>query len=161
MEKLRQFWLERAPRERLWLASGGVFVALVLVYLLAIEPAWKGTQRLERSLPATRAANAELSAILAEARNLRERPAVAVAGGDARAALEASTKRAGLKPARLQTGADGDIQLVFANVPYAAWSTWLASAERELGVRVISAKIKATTTPGNADVELALRPPRT
>ncbi|MEF9995809.1 MAG: type II secretion system protein GspM [Burkholderiaceae bacterium] len=160
MEKLRQFWLERAPRERMWLAAGGVFVALAAGFLIALEPAWKGMARLERSLPATRAASAELNAMLAQARGLRERPAVAVAAGDIRSAIDASTQRAGVKPARLQAAADGDLQLGFANVPYAAWSSWLAAAERELGVRAVSVKIKATRTPGHADIDLALRAPR-
>jgi general secretion pathway protein M len=161
MDALRSFWSERAPRERAWLAVGGLVVAAALIYLLLIEPAWQGTRKLERSLPATRAQSAELAALLAQARELRERPQSALpAAGDARAALEASLKRAGLKPARLTVGAEGDLQLAFAKVDYASWSRWLAEAERENGLRVLAVNATAVPPAGAADIELTLRPPR-
>ena len=53
--------------------------------------------------------------------------------------------------------ADGDLQLTFANVPYAAWSTWLARVERELGARAHVVTARATATPGAADIEVVLR----
>lgn len=161
MEALRKFWSERAPRERAWLAAGVLVVAAALVYLVLIEPAWQGTRKLERSLPTTRAQSAELAALLAQARELRDRPQSAqVAGGDVRAALEASLKRAGLKPTRLAVGAEGDLQLAFAKVDYAVWSRWLAEAEREFGLRVLAVNATAVQPAGAADIELTLRPPR-
>jgi type II secretory pathway component PulM len=42
-------------------------------------------------------------------------------------------------------------------VPFAQWSSWLAATERELGARAISVKATGTGTPGQVDVELALR----
>ena len=161
MEALRNFWSERAPRERVWLAAGLLVVVAALVYLVLIEPAWQGTRKLERSLPATRAQSAELGALLAQARELRDRPQSAqVSGGDIRAALEASLKRVGLKPTRLAVGAEGDLQLAFAKVDYAAWSRWLAEAEREFGLRVLAVNATAVQPAGAADIELTLRPPR-
>lgn len=160
MSALRNLWAQRAPRERLWIAAGGALVGAALIFLLAIEPAWVGTQRLERSLPATRAASAQLDALLAEARSLRERPAVAVAAGDWRALIEQSASRAGLKPTRLAAGAEGEWQLAFTGVPYAAWSTWLAEFERASGAKVVAVRARAAATPGSADIELSLRAPR-
>lgn len=160
MQALQAFWSQRAPRERLWIAAGGGVLAVAIVYLLAIEPAWLGTQRLERSLPATRAASAELDTLLAEARSLREAPAVAVATGDWRALLEQSATRAGLKPARLTAGAAGEWQIAFSGVPYAAWSTWLADFERSSGAKVVAVRVRAASAPGTADIELSLRAPR-
>lgn len=161
MGALRHFWSERAPRERAWLAAGALVVTVALIYLVLIEPAWQGTRKLERSLPATRAQSVELAALLAQARELRVRPQSAqVVGGDVRAALEASLKRAGLKPARLAVGAEGDLQLSFTKVDYAAWSRWLAEAERENGLRVLAVSATAVPPPGAADIELTLRPPR-
>lgn len=157
MQALRNFWSERAPRERAWLAGAAVLIAAAVFFLAAIEPAWLGSQRLERSLPATRAADAELKSLLAEARSLREKPAAAVSGGDPRALIESSAQRAGFKPARIAAGAEGEWQVSFANVPFAAWSAWLAELERGSGMRVIAVKAKAAPTPGQVDIELSLR----
>jgi general secretion pathway protein M len=158
MNAIAQFWSERAPREKAVLASGAAIVLIALLYLLAIEPAVSGIARLERALPQTRAQAARLDALLGEARSLKSRAQVAtVSAQEARGALEKSLAAAGLKAARIVPLADGDLQLTFANVPYATWAAWLARTERELGARATSVNATATATPGNVDVELALR----
>ena len=63
MDAIKQFWLERAPRERLILGAGGIVLIAVLLYLMLIEPAWSGIGRLERSLPQQRAQAAELESL--------------------------------------------------------------------------------------------------
>lgn len=157
-ETVRQFWSQREPRERALLACGATLAIAALLYLLLIDPAFSAIARLQRSLPNARAQSAQLAALLSEVRALKSRPAVAnAAGADAPAAIEQSLAAAGLKAVRMVPVADGALQLTFANVPYAAWSVWLAAAERELGMHAISVKVKATAAPGNADVELALR----
>jgi general secretion pathway protein M len=159
MEALRQFWSERAPRERAVLAIGGGLLLVVVFYLIAIEPAWTGIARLERSLPQQRTTAAELEALLAEVKAMKDRPAVAtMSAADARAALEGSLTRAGLKATRIVPLSEGDIQLTFADVPVGRWAPWLASIERELGARATAVTITGRdATPGNVDVDLALR----
>jgi general secretion pathway protein M len=153
-----QFWAERSPREKSILLMGCAIVLAALVYLLTIEPAMSGIKRLERGLPQTRAQAAKLDALLAEVKNLRTRAQVAtLSPQETRAAVEKSLASAGLKAARVVPLSDGDLQLTFANVPYASWAIWLASVERELGGRAMSVTANATGTPGNVDVELALR----
>ena len=159
MDALKQFWLERAPRERMILGVGGSVLLLVLLYLLLIEPAWTGIARLERALPQQRAQAAELDALLGEVKGLKSQPQVAtVSTSEVKGAIEASLSRAGLKTARVVPLSDGDIQLSFANVPYGTWATWLAGIERELGARTTSVVVTGKdATPGNVDAELALR----
>jgi general secretion pathway protein M len=158
LESLRQFWSEREPRERALLASGASLAGAALLYLALVEPAFSAIARLQRALPNTRAQSAQLEALLTEVRALKSRPPVAgAAGADTPAAIEKSLAAAGLKAVRVVPLADGALQLTFANVPYAAWSVWLAAAERELGMHAISVTAKATAAPGNADVELTLR----
>ena len=156
---LRNFLLERAPRERMILAAGVGLLLLAVTYLLLIEPAWQGIARLERTLPQARAKAAELDALPNEVRSLKTRPQVAtVSASEARGALEASLKRAGLKAARIVPLSDGDIQLTFANVPYGTWAAWLANSERELGARTMAVTVTGKDAPaGNVDAELALR----
>jgi general secretion pathway protein M len=161
MEALRQFWNERAQREKVMIASAVGLVVLSLIYLMLIEPAATGIARLTRGLPAQRAQAARLDALLSEVKSLKGRGQVAtLTAGEARAAIEKSLATAGLKAARIVPLADGDMQLTFSSVPYATWAQWLAGVERELGARAGSATINATSTPGSADIELALRMPR-
>lgn len=159
MDALRQFWAERAPRERSILLAGGILLLAVIAYLIAIEPAWTGIGRLEKSLPQQRANAAELEALLAEVKTLKARPAVAtMSATDARGALEGSLTKAGLKATRIVPLSDGDIQLTFADVPVSKWAPWLAGIERELGARATAVTVTGRdATPGNVDVELALR----
>jgi general secretion pathway protein M len=157
LESLRQFWSERDPRERAILAGGVSLVGAALLYLM-IQPALAAIAQLQRSLPNARAQSAQLQALLDEVRVLKARPAVAGAGGsDTPTAVEQSLAAAGLKATRVVPLSNGALQLTFANVPYAAWSVWLASAERELGMHAIAVTVRATATAGNADVDLALR----
>ncbi|HSQ09295.1 MAG TPA: type II secretion system protein M [Burkholderiaceae bacterium] len=159
MDALKQFWAERAPRERAILGFGASVVLIAVLYLMLIEPAWTGIGRLERSLPQQRSLAAELDALLGEVRGLKSQPQVAtVSPSEVRGAIETSLTRAGMKAARIVPLSDGDIQLTFANVPYGTWAAWLAGIERELGARTTSVVITGKdATPGNVDAELALR----
>jgi general secretion pathway protein M len=158
MDSLLSFWRDRAPREKLVLALLALVLGSAVVFLTLIEPAMRGIQRLERGLPQQRSQAAQLDALLAEVKTLRSRAQVAsVSPSEARAALDKSLAAAGLKAARVVPLADGDIQLTFSNVSYATWSTWIAGVERELGARTMSVSANGTATPGNADIEVALR----
>lgn len=158
MDALREFWSQRAPRERLALSAAFAVLLLAVAYLLLIEPAASGIARLERSLPAARLQAQQLDQLLAEVTSLRARPQVAtLSPAEARSALERSLQGAGLQASRIAPLADGDLQIAFANVQYAAWSTWLADAERELGAKVNVVSARATGTPGAADIEATLR----
>lgn len=158
LDAARQFWEQRQPRERAWLAGAAGLLAAALVYLALIEPAFAAIARLQRSLPNLRAQSAELQSLLAESRALRSRPAVAASGAQQmQPAVEQSLSGAGLKAARIVPLSGGALQLTFSDVPYAAWSGWLARAERELGMHAVAVTARATQAPGNADIELSLR----
>jgi general secretion pathway protein M len=156
-EPMRRFWSERDARQRWLLASAGLLAGAVVLYLALIEPAFSAIARLQRSLPHARAESAQLEALLTEERALKTRPPVATGGTDASAAIQQSLATAGLKAVRVVPLANGALQLTFASVPYAAWSVWLAAAERELGMHVVAVTVKAAGAAGSADVELALQ----
>ena len=157
MDALLRYWAERTPRERLILGSGAAVLAGALVYLVLVEPAWLGSRRLEPALRTQRAQVAQLDQVLAEARTVRARAATAsMSPAEAREAIEKSLAAAGLKPTRNAPLGD-DLQLAFADVPYAAWASWLAEAERQTGARATTVAAKAAATPGRADIEVVLR----
>lgn len=158
MESLKAFWNERAPRERAVLGLAGFVIVVALILTVLLEPALKGIQRLERGLPNTRAQAAQLDALLSEVQSLKAKAQVArVSAQEARAAMETSLSAAGLKATRVTPLSDTDIQLSFKDVPYAAWATWLATTEKQLGARTISVVANGNETPGNANIEVALR----
>jgi type II secretory pathway component PulM len=153
LEILRQFWAQREPLERRVIAWGVCCASAALIVVALIRPAVSAIASLQRELPDTCAQAAQLDALLTEVRALRSGPAVAVAS-DAPAALEQSLAAAGLKAERVVPRPDGALQVTFADVPYGAWSAWLAAAERVLGMHAIVVTARATSTPGNADVAL-------
>lgn len=157
MDALLRFWSERAPRERLILAVAATVLATALLYVLLIEPAWLGSRRLEPALRTQRTQVAQLDQLLGEARDLRARAATAsMSPAEARDAIDRSLAAAGLKPTRSAPRGD-DMQLTFADVPYATWANWLAEAERQTGARAGAVTAQATATPGRADIEITLR----
>ncbi len=155
-----RFWAERNAGERRTLAAGGVALALIAGYLVLVAPAMDGLDRMRRELPQLQARAAQVDALVAQARHLRELPAAAMpAAADVRAALDQSLAAAGLRPVhRAQTGA-GMLQFRFHDVPYANWTIWLAHAQSALKVRAVSVTATALATPGNADIDCTLRLP--
>jgi general secretion pathway protein M len=160
-QEFQQYWSERAPRERRLLTVGAIFLLLLTLYFLLVYPAASGIARLQRLVPQTRLQAGELEALVAEAKSLRSlAPAAAPGGADARAAIGTSLEAAGLKTTHNVPMANGEVHLSFVDVPFSKWATWLASAERSLGVHAVAVTVKAAATPGNTDIELSLRLPR-
>lgn len=159
--EILQFWSERAPRERRILTLGVLFLLLLALYFTLVAPAASGIDRLHRLLPQAGAQAAELEGLVAEAKRLRAMPPVGTsASADARAAIGTSLEAAGLQTAHNVPAPNGDLHLSFVNVPYSKWATWLATAEKTLGVHTVAVTVKAAAAPGNADIELSLRLPR-
>ncbi len=156
-----RFWAERNAGERRTLAAGGIGLTLIAGYLVFVQPAMDGLRRLRRELPQLQTRAAQVDALVAQARHLRELPAAAIpAAADARAALDQSLAAAGLRPVRrAQTGANL-LQFQFHDVPYANWTIWLARAQSALKVRTVAVTAKALATPGDADVDCTLRLPQ-
>src|SRR5581483_5058575 len=70
---LRQWWLGLSRRERIGTAGAASFVLAALLFLVAIEPAWRTRERLAGDLPRLRAEAAQMEALRLEARRLKER----------------------------------------------------------------------------------------
>ena len=92
---MRAWWQGLARRERMLVAGAAVLVLAALVYLLAVEPAWKTRARLAAELPRLRAQAAEVEALAQEARQLAKRGAAPASAGPG-----PLTGRGSLDPAR-------------------------------------------------------------
>ena len=69
--RLRAWWIGLGRRERALTAVAGSFVLLALLYLVALEPAWKSRVRLDAELPRLRAQVAEIDALARRPRGRR------------------------------------------------------------------------------------------
>ena len=100
LERLVQWWSALQTRERRMLASGGIVLALLLLYFVAFEPAYIGRQRLQTELPELRAQLAQMEALGTEARQLSAKTGESVESPatSARARQSATTLKSGRPP---------------------------------------------------------------
>ncbi|MCM5569639.1 type II secretion system protein M [Burkholderiaceae bacterium FT117] len=161
LESLMQRWQAMALRERRLVLVAGVFVLSAIVYLLLIEPAWLGRQRLQRELPTLRAQLARIDQLADEARQLGSAPAGADTPQAVRARLEQSIDAAGLRPALAQLQQTGSLfDVRFRGVPHAAWLAWIDVAVRDTRLRVVDVSVTRESSPGLVTARASLELPR-
>lgn len=163
IESLINTWRGSSPRERRMVIAAALIVFLALVFLLLIEPAWRGRQALQRELPELRAQLASMSELSAEVRRLAgSAPAASSAGSlPMRASIEKSLKLAGLDSSLQRITPAGELlELRFGMVDHARWLDWLNAALRDTRARVVDLSISRESAPGMVSVRLVLEPPR-
>jgi general secretion pathway protein M len=156
---LRAWWLGLARRERMMTAAAATFVVLVLLYLVAIEPAWKAGARLEGELPRLRAQAAEVSALAQEARALKGRGVAAESTDAARAALERSLARAGFSGASVAALDERRLAVKAGAVPVSQWLAWVEEAARESRLRIATASLSRGSVRAVVDAEAVFEIP--
>jgi general secretion pathway protein M len=149
-KRLREFWSERAPRERALLASGALAVALVALYVFVWQPGLAASQRLAATLPKLRAQAELMRAQQSEIAALRKSTGTAAQGGDLRIVLQSSVARApfGKSVQRIDAASGDRATVVVASADFDEWLRWVAEAQREAGARLERCRISALDTPG-------------
>ncbi|MFM1991641.1 MAG: hypothetical protein RJA99_4598 [Pseudomonadota bacterium] len=162
VERGLSWWGGLQARERRVLGAGGTLLALVLVWLLAFEPAWNGRRKLSAELPALRGQLSQMEGLAAEARRLSGQAAQAVdSPQQLKGALERSIDAAGLRGAVSQLTVAGElIDLRFKDVSFAAWLAWFDTVLRETRLRAVDVAIERESTPGRVGVRLTLEAPK-
>lgn len=150
--KLRDFWLSRAPRERVVMAILAV-VAGVASYIWLVQTADQAQTRLRTSVPALRVQAAQLEQQAAELERLRAAPAISTSQTDLRTLVQEQADAAGLSHALLRIDAPeaNQVVVVFGAVPFAEWLDWIAGL-RTQHVRLDTCRIEALSTPGLVSV---------
>ena len=154
-------WQALAPRERRLLHVASIVVLLALLWILAVEPAWRARGRLGTELPRARAQFVQLEAMAVEARQLAAMPGSNDSAQAQRAALESSVAAAGLGGRLSQSSLSGEIfDLRFKAVAFDAWLAWLEGTLRETRLRVADVEVQREPQAGLVSVRLVLERPR-
>jgi general secretion pathway protein M len=152
-----EFWAARATRERTMLAVATLVVTFALFYILLIDPALTGRQRLNQNLPVQRQQVAQMQAMAKEASALAGKsaaPQIVLSKEN----IEAALARNGLKPQSVMlTGDFAKVQL--AAVSFSGTMNWLDDMRRTALVSVSDAAIVALAQPGMVDATITLRLP--
>ena len=162
---MKDWFMELDSRERLLLIGAGSFLALVLVFLLAIEPLYAKTAALEERI---KARQADLTYIQRGAQQILasgQTPSDSGSGSGAGARplvvlvdQTARTSQLGDKLSQNQPGADGkSIKVRFDNAPFDAMIPWIATLGSRHNIEVDAANIERNPGPGLVDVSLTLK----
>jgi len=150
---LRAWWLGLDRRERAMSAAAGSFVLLALLYLIAIEPAWKARERLGAELPRLREQAAEVVSLAQEAKQLTSRGVAVESAAAARVALEQSLARANLAGARVTVLDERRLAVSAKAMPVTQWLAWAEEAARESRLRIAAVRIARTSVRAVVDAE--------
>jgi general secretion pathway protein M len=143
-------------------AVAASFALLALLYLVAIEPAWKARERLEAELPRLRSQAAEVDALAQEAKRLAGRGAAVESAAAAKVALEQSLARANLTGVSVAVLDERHLAVSAKAVPVTQWLAWAEEAARESRLRISDVRISRTPIRAMVDAEatfeIAARP---
>jgi general secretion pathway protein M len=154
---MRQWWIGLSRRERIITLAGAALVTATVLYLAAIEPAWRTRARLDAELPRLRADVVQIDALAAEAKKLRTRTRSPESPAQTRAALSKLLAEKQLPASALREDDEQRLVLSVRRVDAAALLAWLKDASTELPLRITAARI-SRVGPGLVDAEATLAP---
>jgi general secretion pathway protein M len=148
LQRLRELWNERAPRERMLLAGGALAIGLVALYLFLWQPGLAASQRLAATLPKLRAQVELMRAQQSEIAVLRK--SAAPQGGDLRIGLQSSVGRAPFAKSvqRIDAASGERATVLVASADFDEWLRWVTEAQREAGARLERCRVSALDAPG-------------
>ncbi len=151
-------------RERLILGLGGLIAALVLLFLLVVEPLLASREQAQQRLAQLSGEHAWLEAHadrVAAARPPQDRQPVTAQtnGGSLLGIVDLSTRRADIHaPMRQARPRDNGVQVRFEGVDFQKLMGWLGTLEHEQGIAPRQLDITRTTEPGRVNADLHLVP---
>ena len=151
-----QFWRSRAPRERQLIAGGAVALALLVVWLIAVQPALRTLSETPAELDRLDAQLQQMQLAAFESAALRS--ASPVPPAQANEALRAATERLGGK-GKIALQGDRAV-LTFSGVPFEALRNWLGEARSAARARPVEAQLLkgASGYSGSISITLAGNP---
>ena len=155
-DQAARFWRSRAPRERQLIAGGAVALALLVVWLIAVQPALRTLRETPAELDRLDAQWQQMQLAALESAALRS--ASPVPPAQANEALRAATERLGGK-GKIALQGDRAV-LTFSGVPFEALRNWLGEARSAARARPVEAQLLkgASGYSGSISISLAGNP---
>lgn len=136
-QQARDYWRSRALRERRALSAAALALAVVIVWLLFVQPAWRTLREAPAQLDSLEAQLQQLQRLAAEAQTIKG--AAPVTSAQAGLALKAASDRLGDK-GRLTLLGDR-ATLTLTGVDTEALRGWLQEARSAARVRPVEAQL--------------------
>jgi general secretion pathway protein M len=151
-----QLWRSRAPRERQLIAGGAIAVAVLLVWLIAVQPALRTLRETPAELDRLDSQWQQMQIAAVESAALRS--ASPVPAAQANEALRAATERLGGK-GKIALQGDRAV-LTFAGLPFEALRNWLGEVRSAARARPVEAQFLkgASGYSGSISITLAGTP---
>ena len=149
---LRTWWRTLADRERRLLSAAAALLIIGLVWLLAVQPAWRTLARAPEQLDTLDGQLQTMQRLATEAQQLRSAPPVAPE--QAAAAIQSATERLGDKAKLSLQG--GRAVLTLTGVGTGALRDWLAEARAGARARPIEANLTRGAQGYSGTLVLAL-----
>lgn len=137
IDTFTQFWQARQERERQILSAGAVGLVLILLYLIAIEPALTGRDELRKSLPNLHQQSAEMQQM---AQQFTAIPSAENRHDVTRELVETELAANGLTAQTLSIN-DGVVRAQFSTATMASLQTVLLDLQKSSGLFVDDIKI--------------------
>ena len=156
IERVNEWYGGLAPREQVMVRVGGVAAAILIVLGVVLQ-LHGVVNRAEKRLQTKRDDLAYISSVLPE---LRAAPVPQSGGQSIVTIIDRTTRDAGL--AQNLRGADpsgiGGVRVRLEGAGFDSLVAWLLRMQREYGLRVQSATLEKTDTPGRVNANFALVP---
>ena len=147
-----QYWRKRAPRERIGLLAAGSAMLVLLVWILAVQPAWRTLRDAPAQLDRLEVELQRTQRMAAEARELRN--AAPVSNAAAGMALQSATGRLG-SSAKLNLQGDR-ATLTLTGTPPEALRAWLAEVRSAARARPVEAQLARAAGGYSGNLTLSL-----
>jgi len=160
MQQLKNWYYGLKPRERSIIIAGGILVALVAIYIVALAPFYKSVSTLSESVTEKKTDLAWMRSVASEVQALSaNQPMVAAPTDESLVVLVDRTAReAGLASALTGQTPNGEsgIRVRLEGAAFDMAMMWLANLELSHAVAIESATFDRTSTPGLVNVNLVL-----
>jgi general secretion pathway protein M len=151
-QQARQFWQARAPRERQLIAAMAVAIGVLVVWLVAVQPALRTLHAAPAELDQLELQLQQMQLAALESDSLRA--ASPVPPAQATEALRAASERLGTK-AKLALQGDR-ATLTFTAIPFESLRTWLGEARRAARARPVEAQLLKSAGGYSGSISLTL-----
>lgn len=151
-EPLRRWWQSLAPREQRGLRWALAAIALLLVFMLLVRPAWRTLQEAPKQIAEVEGQLQQMKQLAREAQQLRAIPPVSLA--QSTDALKASTDRLGAVARLNLQGAQASV--TFNGVTPEAFTAWLREVRTVARVRISETQLARTGTTYSGTLLLTL-----